>query len=237
MSDSRQTWRQQFVEIPPNSVKDVFFLDSKPNAFFITNNNDTDIYIGITSTPTAERFDKKLSRFDSDTFGRPTPTNRIYVYNPSDMTINITLYSASDMFDMNLLKNFKVEIQDSVLNQIQYDGIINGVKAGFVMPVKDMEILISRVNEIKTKVTTLGHNKINSGAKTVPSTVSFVGNEINTIINDSDNDLTITFYRNDTSLGSFTLKKDESLNDMKLSFDMVRFAGASVNARYIFLGV
>ena len=237
MSDSRQTWRQQFVEIPPNSVKDVFFLDSKPNAFFITNNNDTDIYIGITSTPTAERFDKKLSRFDSDTFGRPTPTNRIYVYNPSDMTINITLYSASDMFDMNLLKNFKVEIQGSVLNQIKYDGIINGVKAGFLMPVKNFDSLIAKVDGIASKIGTLGHSSINAGTKTVPSTVLFNGNEVSTIVNDSNDDLSITFYRNDTSLGTFVLKKDESLNDMKFEFDMVRFAGTTVQARYIFLGV
>ena len=237
MSDNKQTWRQQFVEIPPKSVKDVFFLDSKPNAFFITNNNDTDIYIGITSTPTAERFDKKLSRFDSDTFGRPTPTNRIYVFNPSDMTINITLYSASDMFDMNLLKNFKVEIQDSVLNQIQYDGIINGVKAGFEMPVKNLSSLISKIDTIVSKVSASGHKTMSSGTKSAGGAVTFNGNEVNTIINDADADLTVTFYKGSKNLGAFKLKKDESLNDMKLEFDKIEFGGSSVNARYILLGV
>lgn len=132
------TWRQQNVEIPANSVKDVFFLDTHPNAFYIANNNDTEIYISLTYTPTVDKYEVELKRNDRDTFGRPTPTNRMYILNPSSKQISVTVFSAEDMFDMALLKNFKVDIANSALQAIAFDGIIKGVKGGLNLPVRIM---------------------------------------------------------------------------------------------------
>lgn len=135
------TWRQQSVDVSPNGVTDVYFFDTKPNAFYVQNNSDTEIYIGMTATPTADRYDIMIDRYSSDTFGKPTACNRLYVLNPSNKQISITIYSASNMFDMMLLKNFRVAIEKGALNAIKFDGIINGVKSGVSIPVTfDKEI-------------------------------------------------------------------------------------------------
>ena len=93
------------------------------------------MYISLTNTPTRERHDLRLKRYDSDVFGRPIPTNRMFILNDSNKKISVSVYSAENMFDMSVLKNFNVAIEEAALQAIAYDGIIRGVASGVKLPV------------------------------------------------------------------------------------------------------
>lgn len=134
-SNINTKWRVSIVDIPANSVKDILFANQMPNAFYISNNNDADLYISLTNTPTRERHDLRLKRYDSDVFGRPIPTNRMFILNDSNKKISVSVYSAENMFDMSVLKNFNVAIEEAALQAIAYDGIIRGVASGVKLPV------------------------------------------------------------------------------------------------------
>lgn len=291
------TWRQQNVDVSPNGVTDVYFFDTKPNAFYLQNNSDTEIYVGMTATPTTERYDVMIDRYSSDTFGKPTACNRLYILNPSNKQISITIYSASNMFDMMLLKNFRVAIEKGVLNTIKFDGIIQGIKSGVSIPVTfDKDITVSMpddlsvnanipveiINSIKgcqsngadiitafTKLLSntdiagtvtlksirdiltsiskntggttvvsgdvnavMSYENIKSGTVTTTGDIVFNYKEIDTIVNDSENDLAIVFDDSQT----FILKQDESLSDIQYTGSKITFRGINVNARYILLG-
>lgn len=137
MSDNINTkWRVSIVDIPPNSVKDILFANHKPNAFYIANNNNADLYISLTHTPTKTQHDLRLKRYDSDVFGRPIPTTAMYILNDSNEQVSVSVYSAENMFDMSVLKNFNVAIEESTLEAIAYDGVIRGVASGVKIPVE-----------------------------------------------------------------------------------------------------
>lgn len=296
--NTNNTWRQQNLDIAPNGVTDVYFFDTKPNAFYIQNNSDTEIYIGMTATPTAEKYDVLIDRYSNDTFGKPTPCNRLYILNPSDHQISISIYSASNMFDMMLLKNFRVAIEKGALNAIKYDGIINGIKSGVKIPViLDKEIKVNMPDKLTVEATVpedtqgaievcaengasiitmlnmlmstsavnnkttlctiasllasianntggttvisgnvnavMSYKNVKSGRLTSGTTIPFAFKEIDTIVNDSDDELEITL----SSGNVFYLKKDETLSDVQLTGSSLTFASkGKVNCRYILLG-
>lgn len=292
------TWRQQTIDIGPNGVTDAYFYDTKPNAFYVQNNSDTEIYIGMTATPTLDRYDVMIDRYSADTFGKPIACNRLYILNPSDHKISITVYSAANMFDMMLLKNFRVAIEKGALNAIKFDGIIQGIKSGVSIPVTfDKEInvslpdnmtvdanipdalinsvkgcqtngadLISAVNKLMNTTDIAGvvtlksirdilsaiskntggttvvsgdvnavmsYESIKSGTITNAGDIVFPYKEVDTIVNDSADDLTVTFSDGNT----FVLHEEESLCDVQFTGEKISFSSTgTVNARYILLG-
>ena len=287
--DTNITWRQQNIEIPANSVKDVFFLDTYPNAFYIANNNDTEIYISLTYTPTVDKYEVELKRNDRDTFGRPTPTNRMYILNPSAKQISVTIFSAENMFDMALLKNFKVDIETATLNAIKYDGIIRGVANGVKVPIDgsvqvefppdlsiqatlpdnlsvdlntndQMSSLINMLTHLLTATEINGKVNLKSITKLLDQIVNKPDNsysrqtmisgtisengtiqgkyrEIDFLVNDSENDVVLTFKKLDgtTIGGTFTLKSGEALNDIGFHGNGIDVSGTDVSVRYLLL--
>lgn len=81
------------------------------------------------------------------------------------------------------------------------------------------------------------YTKMSSGTVTQTKDIVFNFSEIDTIANDSPQDLTIDFHdKAGSKIGSFVLKEGESLNDVHLKGSKIRFSSSQVNARYILLG-
>lgn len=91
------------------------------------------------------------------------------------------------------------------------------------------------LNALKTM--TISHKKMKGGKITAAETVTFNFKEIDTIANDADTDVNITF-KNESGgeAGTFTLKSGESINDLHFAGSGFSVAGTGVNVRYLLLG-
>ena len=145
MSDLRQfrnlsSWREDTITIGAKEVGTCDFLDTHPNQFAIQNPNNTEIYIAIAKTPNEKNYEHKIGKNANDIFGRPTPTNKIMFFNPSDKDIVLKIYSIFQPFDLMTLKNMTANIEHATVNS---DGIVHGFDSNVSIPSGDN--LIGRV--------------------------------------------------------------------------------------------
>lgn len=119
------SWRRQTIHLHPE-LNEVDFIDSKPNVFFITNTSPHYLYVGMIKIPSEKSFEKDVKPNCSETFGRPLPLTKLYIYNPSVDTIEVELFSDNQDFDMAMLKSFNVNFEQKALDYIKFDGIVKG---------------------------------------------------------------------------------------------------------------
>ena len=131
MSSATASWRHEQVQIGGNALKTITFMDTAPNMFYIQNPNNAVIHVGITTTPTESNYEFKVDRNTTATFGRPVPTNQIFLLNKGNADITISLFSVYDNFDMSILQNTNIDLSGSSMS---YDGIITGFGAGVSLP-------------------------------------------------------------------------------------------------------
>lgn len=110
------TWRRDDIEVKAGEIKDFAFYDTKPNLFYVQNANATDIYIGLQYIPNPNKYEFKIQENSYDTIGRPLPCNHIYILNPSNNDIIVTIYSVNDVFNISILKNYALAV-DSITTQ------------------------------------------------------------------------------------------------------------------------
>lgn len=128
------TWREDTFSVKAKSVGTLDFMDTKPNQFVIQNGNHYPLYIGIGSTPSDKNYEFKIGANANDVFGRPTPTNKIMFYNPSDSTMVIRVFSVYQEFDILTLKNMTANIQNAT---VETDGMVRGFSQGVKLPSGD----------------------------------------------------------------------------------------------------
>ena len=92
-SKQSMSWRQEDITIPANSMQTITFLDTKPNMFFVQNPSDAIIHVGISNLPTEKNYEFKINNNSTKTFGRPTGTARLYLYNISGSAVTVSLFS------------------------------------------------------------------------------------------------------------------------------------------------
>lgn len=101
------------------------------------------------------------------------------------------------------------------------------------------EETVAKLDEIiaALKNVAISYAQIKCGAVTQTQEVTFAFKEIDTIVNDSIEDLTVEFFgESGGTVGTFVLKAGESINDVNLKGSKLKFSGTEVNARYILLG-
>lgn len=125
MSKNYSTWRRDDIEVKAGETKQFAFYDTKPNLFYIQNVNATDIYIGLQYLPTVEKYEFRIEQNSYDTVGRPLACQYINILNPSNNDIVVTVYSVSDVFEISILKNYALAINELTLDsKIEFkDGV------------------------------------------------------------------------------------------------------------------
>lgn len=133
-SQNQVSWRHQKVPISGYSLKTIHFMDTSPNQFMIQNPTGATLYIGISTIPTANNYEFKVAPNSSKTFGRPIPTDELYILNISNADISINLFSVLDRFDLSLMTDTNVSLDLSIVEAIKGDGMINGFANGVSLP-------------------------------------------------------------------------------------------------------
>lgn len=125
MATTFSNWRCDPKTLEPG-LNEITFLDTRPNVFFIINNNPTYLYAGLESIPNNIKYEHLIKPNDTDIMGRPLPLSRIYIYNPKNISLTVKIFSDYTHFDIGLLKTIYARMDDEQLEKIKYDGIITG---------------------------------------------------------------------------------------------------------------
>lgn len=162
--ENYSTWRCDSVTLTQGDITDFAFFDTKPNMFYIKNPNDVQLYIGLKKMPTQKRYDFSIDANSHDAFGQPNGTGHLYILNPSNKNIVIEVYSIYEQFDISLLKNYNVNLDDiSFGSEVTFP-------EGYVVSVD--------VNSVLNKIT-----ESNNILKTIESLNNEISSKLNTSIN------------------------------------------------------
>lgn len=126
-------WETNNISIEGGEVKEISLDNSKPNMFVLQNANPVDINISLSHIPTLYNYEFQVKANTTDTFGRPSSTTKVYLFNTGSVTANVKLFSVNDTFDMNILKNTNVNIDGATVT-VEDNGVIKGFQAGVSLP-------------------------------------------------------------------------------------------------------
>ena len=150
-------WETNNISIEGGEVKEISLDNSKPNMFVLQNANPVDINISLSHIPTLYNYEFQVKANTTDTFGRPSSTTKVYLFNTGSVTANVKLFSVNDTFDMNILKNTNVNIDGATVT-VEDNGVIKGFQAGVSLPAGNNTIgkvgLESSVNNTLTQINT-----------------------------------------------------------------------------------
>ena len=159
-------WETNNISIEGGEVKEISLDNSKPNMFVLQNANPVDINISLSHIPTLYNYEFQVKANTTDTFGRPSSTTKVYLFNTGSVTANVKLFSVNDTFDMNILKNTNVNI-DGASVTVEDNGIIKGFQAGVSLPsgsntIGKVELGNNVSNTLSTINTNLNEQKTNT---------------------------------------------------------------------------
>lgn len=147
------SWREQTQIIKGGEVKEIDFTDTTPNMFIINNPNPATLKVSIDSIPRLNNYEFNVDKNSVKSFGKPTGTRKIYVFNTSASDVNIKLYSIKDTFDMNVVKDLIPSIEETTLKT---DGVVKGFQAGVSLPAGNNTIgTVNVESQVKTALTSL----------------------------------------------------------------------------------
>ena len=121
------SWREDNIEIKAGEVYQLSFIDTKPNMFYVQNPNYCKLKVSISKIPTKDNYEFLINENSSEPLGRPIPTGYLYLLNTGTVTANVKVYSIADKFDMNILKNFTVQLDGVTLEASENIGFKDGV--------------------------------------------------------------------------------------------------------------
>ena len=133
-AQNQVSWRYQKVDVSGYGLKTIHFMDTTPNLFMIQNPTGATLHIGITNIPTETSYEFKVNPNSTKTFGRPIAADELFIYNITNADISISLFSVYDRFDLSLLADTSVSLDESIAAEIKGDGIIKGFSAGVSLP-------------------------------------------------------------------------------------------------------
>ena len=160
-------WETNNISIEGGEVKEISLDNSKPNMFVLQNANPVDINISLSHIPTLYNYEFQVKANTTDTFGRPSSTTKVYLFNTGSVTANVKLFSVNDTFDMNILKNTNVNIDGATVT-VEDNGVIKGFQAGVSLPsgnntIGKVGLENSVSNTLNTINTNLSEEKTNTG--------------------------------------------------------------------------
>ena len=209
---SNQSWKSQNVTIPAGFVQTVTFDNTTPNMFYIVNYSSTDLRISINSIPTLNRYEFLAPGSETSTFGQPTPTQQVYILNPSASPVDVLIFSVYDDFDFNVIRSSSVKLS---ADSIEDMGVVNGFGAGVSLPggqahlgsvdVDNLVNYTSVLNSILSKLN--GSIDVASSVEALPATLFTALTEIKNAITAGGSDVDYT-----TVLNNILSKLNATLN-------------------------
>lgn len=181
------TWREDNISIESGEVFDLNFIDTKPNMFYIQNSNNDTLRISISNVPTKDHYEFSVHPNSSEPIGRPTGTGHLYILNTGNLKAKVKVYSIADRFDMNILKNFVVNLAGVTVEAQEKVSFADGVSLPSGTNNIGVVTLEEKNNEhLKTidETTTANANNI----ETIKNNVSEIGGNIQLIKKNSDAD-------------------------------------------------
>ena len=151
-------WETNNISIEGGEVKEISLDNSKPNMFVLQNANPVDINISLSHIPTLYNYEFQVKANTTDTFGRPSSTTKVYLFNTGSTTANVKLFSVNDTFDMNILKNTNVNIDGATVT-VEDNGVIKGFQAGVSLPSGNNTIgKVGLENSVSNTLNTINNN-------------------------------------------------------------------------------
>ena len=230
-------WETNNISIEGGEVKEISLDNSKPNMFVLQNANPVDINISLSHIPTLYNYEFQVKANTTDTFGRPSSTTKVYLFNTGSVTANVKLFSVNDTFDMNILKNTNVNIDGATVT-VEDNGVIKGFQAGVSLPSGNNKIgkvgledtVNNTINQINTNLSTQKTNteNLSNMMQAIAITLSYIGRSmgINDLSNinykNNSNNLTINNTSNSTKIVHFNyLFNDNCDIDVKIGNETV----------------
>lgn len=208
---SNQSWQRKPVTIPAAFVQTVTFDNTTPNMFYIVNYSSTDLRISINSIPTVNRYEFLAPGNETTTFGQPTPTQQIYILNPSGSPVDVLIFSVYDTFDFNVIRSSSVKLS---ADSIEDMGVVNGFGAGVSLPggqahlgSVDVDNLINYTTVLNSISSKLNDINVNSVVESLPATLFTALTEIKNAINAGGSDVDYS-----TVLNNILSKLNATLN-------------------------
>ena len=211
-------WETNNISIEGGEVKEISLDNSKPNMFVLQNANPVDINISLSHIPTLYNYEFQVKANTTDTFGRPSSTTKVYLFNTGSVTANVKLFSVNDTFDMNILKNTNVNIDGATVT-VEDNGVIKGFQAGVSLPSGTNTIgkvglestVNNAINQINTNLSTQKTNteNISNITQAIAITLSYIGramginDQSNINYKNNSNNLTINNTSNSTKIVHF----------------------------------
>lgn len=100
---TNSTWREQTLTLPPKTVYDVVFPDTKPNHYHINNLSPAMIYLGVAVIASPQSYDIAVTGNGDNIHARDLGSTRITLYNDSPDKARIVLTSFEDKFNPAVL--------------------------------------------------------------------------------------------------------------------------------------
>ena len=183
-------WETNNITIEGGEVKEISLDNSKPNMFVLQNANPVDINISLSHIPTLYNYEFQVKANTTDTFGRPSSTTKVYLFNTGSVTANVKLFSVNDTFDMNILKNTNVNIDGATVT-VEDNGVIKGFQAGVSLPSGNNTIgKVGLENSVSNAISQINNNL--STQKTNTENINSTTLSTNTIIKNISRVLGVT---------------------------------------------
>lgn len=100
---TNSTWREQTLTLPPKTVYDVVFPDTKPNHYHINNLSAAPIYLGVSVLASPKSYDIAVTGNGDNIHARDLGVTRITLYNDSPDKARIVLTTFEDKFNPAVL--------------------------------------------------------------------------------------------------------------------------------------
>lgn len=206
-----ENWQYKQLELHPNAVTTLTFLDSKPkNMFFLQNDSGTDLFISFANYPTLRSYQFCVTSNTSKTFGRPIPVNELYILNPSNERVKVDIFSGFGDFDISSISDVSINIGDALVQ------LSDGLES-----LKKSDVISDVISLNKTNITSSDTYDFEG----LINSYGFCPDKILLISNDGENDINISYTKDGTNYTDFfTLKKGEVLTDIKMSFTGLTFS-------------
>lgn len=154
LSKELSSWRKQIVTCKSGIITTIDFMDTRPNIMFIMNPTEAILLASIDHSPTPKNYDFKIKEHYTRLIGKPTRTRQCYIYNDSPIDCDVQVYSLYDeKFDPSWIKDFNIEnvnisneTLEAIKDMITGKVVIDGVKDGVILPVKD-DALFNKIEQ------------------------------------------------------------------------------------------